>query len=53
MDRPDPNYVDWLLEQSMLNNARKLASRYSGQGRFWRRPYAEARPRAASALASV
>lgn len=37
----------------MLNNARKLASTYSGQGRFWRQPYAEARPRAASALASV
>lgn len=53
MDRPDPQYVDWLLDQSMLNNARKLASRYAGQGRFWRNPYAEARPRAASALASV
>jgi trehalose synthase len=53
MERPDPAYVDWLLEQSMLNNARKLASTYSGQGRFWRQPYAEARPRAASALASV
>ena len=53
MDRPDPQYIDWLLQQSMLNNARKLASRYAGQGRFWRNPYAEARPRAASALASV
>ena len=53
MDKPDPQYIDWLLEQSMLNNARKLASRYAGQGRFWRNPYAEARPRAASALASV
>jgi len=53
MDRPDPQYIDWLLGQSMLNNARKLASRYAGQGRFWRNPYAEARPRAASALASV
>ena len=53
MDRPDPNYVDWLVEQSMLNNARKIARRYAGQGRFWRNPYAEARPRAASALASV
>ncbi|HEV7252761.1 MAG TPA: maltose alpha-D-glucosyltransferase [Mesorhizobium sp.] len=53
MEKPDPNYIDWLLGQSMLNNARKLASRYSGQGRFWRQPYAQARPRAASTLASV
>lgn len=53
MDRPDPQYIEWLLNQSMLANARKLASRYAGQGRFWRNPYAEARPRAASALASV
>lgn len=51
--KPDATYVEWLLGQSMLNDARKLSSRYSGQGRFWRRPYAEARPRAASALASV
>lgn len=53
MDKPDPQYVEWLLGQSMLANARKLASKYAGQGRFWRNPYAEARPRAASALASV
>lgn len=53
MEKPDPAYVEWLLEQSMLANARKVASSYSGQGRFWRQPYAEARPRAASALASV
>lgn len=37
----------------MLHNAKKLAVRYGGQGRMWRQPYAEARPRAASALASV
>jgi trehalose synthase len=53
MDKPDPEYVEWLLGQSMLANARARASRYAGQGRFWRNPYAEARPRAASALASV
>ncbi len=53
MDKPDSEYVDWLLDQSMLDNARKLAGRYAGQGRFWRQPYAQARPRAASALASV
>lgn len=53
MDRPDPRHIDWLLEQSMLHNARKLSRRYAGQGRFWRNPYAETRPRAASAIASV
>lgn len=37
----------------MLHHARLLARRYAGQGRMWRQPYAEARPRAASALASV
>jgi trehalose synthase len=37
----------------MLHNAKKLAVRYGGQGRMWQQPYAEARPRAACALASV
>ncbi|WP_181704954.1 maltose alpha-D-glucosyltransferase [Chthonobacter rhizosphaerae] len=49
----DPGYVEWLLERSMLDHARKLTKRYVGQGRFWNNPYAEARPRAASAIASV
>jgi trehalose synthase len=37
----------------MLELARDVARRYSGQGSLWRHPYAEARPRAASAVASV
>jgi trehalose synthase len=53
MTKPDPEYVQWLVEQSMLQGANQLAARYAGQGRMWQRPYAETRPRAASALASV
>jgi trehalose synthase len=53
MAQPDDDYVGWLVEHSMLHNAKKLAVRYGGQGRMWQQPYAEARPRAASALASV
>jgi trehalose synthase len=52
-ERPEPEYVEWLLGQSMLRCARGLATRYSGQARMWMHPYAETRPRAASALASV
>src|SRR5262245_46308807 len=53
MKEPDSDYVDWLVEQSMLHNTTKLAARYAGQGRLWQQPYAETRPRAASALASA
>src|SRR4029450_4292971 len=53
MTKPNDEYVGWLVEHSMLHNAKKLALRYGGQGRMWQQPYAEARPRAASALASV
>ncbi|MDB6142216.1 MAG: glycosidase [Pseudomonas sp.] len=53
MATPDKQYVDWLVEQSMLNAAKQRAKLYSGQGRLWQRPYAQARPRDASAIASV
>ncbi|MEN9934684.1 MAG: maltose alpha-D-glucosyltransferase [Chloroflexota bacterium] len=53
MTQPDSEYITWLVEQSMLHNAKRLASRYAGQARLWQQPYAETRPRAASALASV
>ena len=53
MTQPNDEYVGWLVEHSMLHNAKKLAVRYGGQGRMWQQPFAEARPRAASALASV
>ena len=49
MTKPDNDYLDWLIEHSMLQNAKELAVKYGGQGRMWRQPYAEARPRAASA----
>jgi trehalose synthase len=53
MTTPDKQYVDWLVEQSMLNAAKQRAKLYSGQGRLWQRPFAQARPRDASAIASV
>ncbi len=53
MTAPDPDYIAWLVDQSMLHNAKARAMRYAGQSRLWQRPYAEARPRAASAIASV
>ena len=37
----------------MLHQAALAARRYSGRGELWQHPYAEPRPRAASALASV
>jgi trehalose synthase len=53
MAPPDTEYIQWLVEQSMLYNARTLAPRYAGKARLWQQPYAETQPRAASALASV
>ncbi|TWI57431.1 trehalose synthase [Pseudomonas duriflava] len=53
MTAPDPEYVQWLVEQSMLHQARQRAKTYGGQARFWMHPYAETRPRRATAVASV
>ena len=53
MTVPHPDYIKWLVDQSMLQNAKLRAVRYAGQSRLWQRPYAEARPRAATAIASV
>ncbi|MFS2160356.1 maltose alpha-D-glucosyltransferase [Pseudomonas sp. Pseusp122] len=53
MTTTDKDYVAWLVEQSMLNAARQRTRLYSGQGRLWQRPFAQTRPRDASALASV
>ncbi len=52
---PDSNreYIDWLVQRSMLEQVRPLAARISGRGAQWQHPYAEAQPRAASAAASV
>lgn len=50
---PDKEYIDWLVQRSMLHSAQALAAQYAGQGQMWQRPYAETRPRAATARASV
>ncbi|WP_017254991.1 maltose alpha-D-glucosyltransferase [Pseudomonas tolaasii] len=53
MTAADKDHVNWLVEQSMLYAARQRARLYSGQGRLWQQPYAQTRPRDASALSSV
>ena len=53
MTNTNDQYIAWLLEHSMLEQARPIAARYSGHGVQWQHPYAEAQPRAASAAASV
>jgi len=53
MSTPDNSYIQWLVEQSMLHAARERARLYAGQARLWQRPYAQARPRDASAIGSV
>jgi trehalose synthase len=49
----DSSYLQWLIDRSMLHTAGVLSRAYSGQGSMWLHPYAETRPRAASARASV
>ncbi|CRM22910.1 MULTISPECIES: maltose alpha-D-glucosyltransferase [Pseudomonas] len=53
MTAAENNHVNWLVEQSMLHAARQRAKLYSGQGRLWQQPYAQTRPRDATALSSV
>jgi len=53
MTAAENNHVNWLVYQSMLHAARQRAKLYSGQGRLWQPPYAQTRPRDASALSSV
>jgi len=53
MPTPDQKYIDFLLESSMLAQARQRAKSYGGQGRMWMHAYAETRPRAVSTVASV
>ena len=53
MSKPTPEHVQWLVDQSMLHAAQQRATLYSGQARLWQRPFAQARPRDASAIASV
>ena len=53
MSTPDNSDIQWLVDQSMLHAARERSRLYAGQARLWQRPYAQARPRDASAIASV
>ena len=46
-------YVEWLVEESMLADAKQLAIQLSGQGSMWQNPYAHPDPRAALERASV
>ncbi len=47
------SYVKWLVEQSMLWDAKQLAMQLSGQGSMWQNPYADPNPRAALDRAGV
>ena len=49
----DDDYLQWLITHSMLDQARRVSARYSGQGTQWQRPYAQTQPAAAAARASV
>jgi len=53
MTLPSSESIEELVALSMLQQARKFAEAYGGQARLWQRPYAEARPRVASSIASV
>ena len=43
----NPDYVRWLVEESMLGAAKASAAQFVGQGSMWQNPYAEPNPRAA------
>ena len=53
MTQPDPSYIQWLEDHSMLKASQQRALLYSGQSRLWQNPYAEAQPRRATEIASV
>ena len=49
----NPVYVEWLKSQSMLADAKAIASHFSGVGSMWQNPYATPDPRLAVRTASV
>lgn len=49
----NPVYVEWLCDQSMLQDAKEIASQFSGLGSMWQNPFARPDPRAAVQTASV
>jgi trehalose synthase len=46
-------YVEWLVHESMLWDAKQLAIQLSGQGSMWQNPFAHPDPRAAVERAAV
>ena len=52
-DGRNPAYVTWLVEQSMLGDARTLARQLAGNHAMWTNPYAHPSPRVAVDRASV
>jgi trehalose synthase len=49
----NPAYVSWLVERSMLEDAKRYATLFSGQASMWQNPFANPDPRAAIEKASV
>nr|MBA3529212.1 maltose alpha-D-glucosyltransferase [Propionibacteriaceae bacterium] len=49
----NPDYVKWLVQESMLDDAKTIASQFSGTGGMWQNPFANPDPRAAIEKASV
>ena len=52
-DGSNPVYVEWLKNQSMFADAKKIARQFSGQGSMWQNPYAKPNPIGAIETASV
>lgn len=46
-------YVNWLIDSSILRDAKLIAAQLSGKGSMWQNPYADPNPRAAVERASV
>ena len=46
-------YVEWLVEESMLGDAKAFAMQFTGQGSMWQNPFADPDPRAAIEKAPV
>ncbi len=49
----NPDYVDWLTDESMLADAAKISGQFAGQASMWQNPYANPDPRSAIDKASV
>ena len=49
----NPAYVDWLVDGSMLESARRVGTRFTGTGTVWQYPFATPNPRTAVAKAPV